>query len=186
MSAPPAPDGARVRCLYCGANNFPSSPACWQCGRALQALPAGAAPSSVAPAPGHASAPAPPLSTVAGGASGASDVNPALAPKAAAALGLLLPPVALPVGIVFLMLDDPRKTRLGWITIGWSVVGAILNVIFLIPPAVALFKSLLSGAGHGGLPGLPPMPSGDPENLISALPHFILPHFWLQLGDNNL
>lgn len=175
MSAPSGPDGARVRCLYCGANNFPASPSCWQCHRPLQTLPTDAAPT-----PGTARTPAPsspPPPSTAGGASvrsaGLSNGNPALANKSAAALGLLFPPVALPVGMVFLMLDDPRKTQLGWITIGWSVVGTVLNVILFfltLAPALAVLKPLIPGGGHGGgLPALPPMPGGDTENIITLL-----------------
>lgn len=175
-------DGARVRCLYCGANNFPASPSCWQCGRALQSLPA-SAPSAM-----PASSPAPPFSGAGGasagaGASGAGRaassganalaVNPALANKSAAALGLMFPYIALPVGMVFLMLDDPRKTQIGWITIGWSVVGSVLNAILFfltLAPTLAMLKALMPATGHGGgLPGLPSLPGGDAENIILFL-----------------
>ena len=169
MSAPTGSDGARVRCLYCGANNFPASPSCWQCGRPLKSLPGDAA--SSAPA----SLPPPPLLGAGGpsSAKAAPPINPALANKSAAALGLLFPPIALPVGMVFLMLDDPRKTQLGWITIGWSVVGTVLNVILFfltLAPSLAMLKAFLPASGHGGpLPGLPAVPGADTENIISLL-----------------
>ncbi len=161
--------GDRVRCLYCGANNFPSSPTCWQCGRPLQALrpgPAGVEQAASRP-PAMAATPSRP-------AAQADLVSPALAPKAAAALGLMFPYVGLPVGMVFLMLDDARKTQLGWITIGWSVAGTVLSVLLLLltmGPTLALLKSLLpAGHGGGGLPNLP-SPSGDGGDLNLFVPY---------------
>lgn len=96
--------------------------------------------------------------------------NLALAPKAAAALSLMFPFIGLPVGMVFLMLDDPRKTQIGWITIGWSVAGSVLNAIFFLVtlgPTLAILKSMLPQSGHGSIPGLPslPLPSGDSGGL---------------------
>ena len=96
----------------------------------------------------------------------------ALANKAAAALGLLFPYVGIPVGIVFLMLDDPRKTQLGWIVIGWSLVGSVLNAIALfatLAPIWAILKGLPHGGGSpSGLPGVPNM-GGDGTGLLWPL-----------------
>nr|MDQ2831405.1 hypothetical protein [Chloroflexota bacterium] len=84
-----------------------------------------------------------------------------------------------PVGMVFLMLDDPRKTQIGWITIGWSVLGTVLNSIaFSI--LLGLLAPLLRGLPHpggspGGLPGLPDM-SGNGAGLF--LPSLLLTHLW--------
>ncbi len=84
----------------------------------------------------------------------------ALAPKAAAALGMLFPFVGLPAGIIFLMLDDPRKTQIGWLLIGWSMLGSVLGIVPLLltlGPLWALLKGMLPhpGGAPGGLPGLP-------------------------------
>jgi hypothetical protein len=158
----------RIRCMYCGANNFPSSPTCWQCGRPLQSL----RPSE--PAAAGALLGYPP-SARAGQAAAQPILSPrsesALAAKAAATLGLMFPYIGLPVGIVFLMLDDARKTQLGWITIGWSVAGTVANGLLLIPllsPVLTFFKGLVP---HGGLPNLHDLapPGGDPENVIIPL-----------------
>lgn len=187
MNAPPRPgggadaggDAARVRCLYCGANNFPASPTCWQCGRALRALQT--SPAMPNTAPGMID-PAPRAGTPARYARAESSVSPGLAPKAAAVLGLTFPLIGLPVGMVFLMLDDERKARLGWITIGWSILGTVLNIILTIAtlgPTLAVLKAMLPPGAHGGgLPGLPPTPGGDadPVNmLIPCLPWLL--HF---------
>ena len=166
MSAPPSGPGSggetdRVRCAYCGANNFPTSATCWQCGRPLQPL----RPAPSAPPPASPSSAWSPASTIPRAGTGA---GPDLAAKAAAALGLMFPWAGLPIGLAFLMLDDPRKARLGWIAIGWSVAGTILNaLLFLLPLATLwpLVKSLLShpnaGGAGGGVPGLPPLGGGD-------------------------
>ena len=163
-STDPGGEAGRVRCLYCGANNFPASAACWQCGRPLKAAPAGGAepggsPFPAAPFPGAATRPA---------FRAASES--ALAPKAAAAMGLLFPYIGIPVGIVFLMLDDPRKTQLGWMMIGWSVAGTVLNTVaFSVLTAILapFLKDLLPHAGGapGGLPGTPNL-GGDGAGML--------------------
>jgi hypothetical protein len=91
-------------------------------------------------------------------------VSPGLAPKAAAALGLMMPWAGLPIGIIFLMLDDVRKAKIGWIAIGWSVVGTILNLLLSLPLLLAIWAMIKShGAAPGGglpsIPGVPSMPS---------------------------
>lgn len=165
------PDGGdpnRVRCLYCGANNFPASPACWQCGRKLQAARTG--PSSTASAsPAAREDPLLPAFSAPLSAKSFTGVNPALAGKAAAALGLIFPWVGLPVGIVFLMLDDERKVKLGWATIWWSVLGTILSVLTLALPFGALWGMMKALAPHGGAPG-GGIPSGLPGGLPGGIP----------------
>ena len=165
-STGPGGEAGRVRCLYCGANNFPASAACWQCGRPLKAVPAGSPETgtSLPPPtlPGVASIQRPPLSRPL--------TESALAPKAAAALGLMFPYVGLPVGIVFLMLDDSRKAQIGWMTIGWSVLGTVLNSIafsILLGLLAPLLKGLAPHAGGspGGLPGVPDM-GGEGAGLL--------------------
>ena len=183
---PPGPSGggetARVRCAYCGANNFPAAAACWQCGRPLQPLRTGAAapPMTRPPRPAFLK----PRVPLGGG-------DPELASKAAAALGLLFPWAGLPIGLAFLMLDDPRKVRLGWIAIGWSVAGTIIGGLLLVLPLLTLWplmKSLLShpGAG-GGIPGLPATPGGG-EEILGLPPLFstVAAAFMFDSGTNTV
>ena len=159
----------RVRCLYCGANNFPASVACWQCSRPLKAMrPAssetpGVSPPGVSSTGVSASAPQP-----------VAAVRPAfaespLAPKAAAALGMLFPYVGLPAGMIFLMLDDPRKTQLGWLLIGWSLAGTVISVISLaatLGPLWALLRGMMPHSGAPTtVPGLPNL-GGDGTGLF--------------------
>lgn len=169
MSAiPPRPDPGgtadRVRCAYCGGNNFPTSPTCWQCGRPLRPLSvnasAGTAPSPAAPAGPLPAGSLPPVSW-SPSASPLTDVDSRLAPKAAAALGLMFPWAGLPIGIAFLMLDDARKAKLGWIAIGWSIGGTILNVLLFVIPLLGLLPYLKDFVPHnGGIPGGGGQPGG--------------------------
>ncbi|MDQ2801126.1 MAG: hypothetical protein M3Y13_15955 [Armatimonadota bacterium] len=179
VGQPGGGDQNRVRCLYCGANNFPASPNCWQCGRKLQAARTG--PSAAASASSTAAREDPGLPAFSAplSAKSLSGVNPALAGKAAAALGLIFPWVGLPVGMVFLMLDDERKVKLGWATIWWSVLGTILSVLTLVLPFGALWGMLKAFAPHGGAPGggipgglpggIPTIPGVDPNGFLMLL-----------------
>ena len=82
-------------------------------------------------------------------------------------MGLMFPWAGLPIGLLFLMLDDPRKIRLGWMAIGWSVAGTVLNSVLVLLPLAALvpmIKSWLAhpgGGGGGAIPGLPPVGGGE-------------------------
>jgi hypothetical protein len=77
-------------------------------------------------------------------------VDPDLAMKAAAALGLMFPIVGLPVGIVFLMLDDARKVKIGWVTIWWSIGGSAIGIILSLISIVPFLGALHALAPHGG------------------------------------
>ena len=161
----PGGDAGRVRCLYCGANNFPSSASCWQCHRPLKAMPSAPAdaPASAGAASAAAVGAAPALPPGYGQpAARLRAAESALAPKAAAALGMLFPFVALPAGMIFLMLDDPRKTQLGWLMIGWSVGGSVISTLLLaatLGPLWAVLKALMPHPGGGAAPAIPGLPS---------------------------
>ena len=123
---------SRIVCSKCGSNNFATQAACWQCGAALS----GSAPRPTPSAPGVFAPPAPaPTSS-----------QPFVA---AAAMGLLFPLIAVPVGIVFLMLDDPRKAAIGRSNIAWGVAGTILHTVatgLLLQPLVSY--TLTKGLGQ--------------------------------------
>lgn len=169
-SSPPKTDpggeAGRIRCLYCGANNFPASANCWQCGRSLKAMPAGSSAEAPFPLPAPAMLPGQSVRV----SPAFTQTESALAPKAAAALGLIFPVIGLPVGMVFLMLDDPRKTQIGWMTIGWSVLGTVLNTI-AFSVLSAMIAPFLKGFMHpgggspGGLPSMPDM-GGDGAGIL--------------------
>jgi hypothetical protein len=123
----------RVVCASCSANNFATQAACWKCGKALLAT-ASAPPSgpSTANTASLFASPSPALATP--GVSyerpiAAEYVSPSTATAAAVVLGLLFPALAIPVGIIFLMLDNKRKAAIGWQNIIWGVVGSVLHLI---------------------------------------------------------
>ncbi len=142
----------RVRCRYCGSNNFTNTPTCWQCNRPLNPL----VEQSVAPTvfDGAADAGSLPRSAV----SFAPQIDTLAADRAAIALGLLFPIFGYPIGLAFLMLEDPRKVQLGKLAILWSTIGIVLSVvvsIVLAAPLIDIGKHFVptDPLSHLSLPG---------------------------------
>ena len=104
----------------------------------------------------------------------------ALAPKAAAAMGMLFPLIGLPAGIIFLMLDDPRKTHLGWLLIGWSLAGTVLSIVPLLltlGPLWALLRGMMpppGGSPQPSIPGLPTDGGAGGDGLFLPVFHLLL------------
>lgn len=133
MSTAPAVPGRWV-CTQCGANNFDTQAACWKCGTALNAArpsaPAGTAAAPAAPPLPGRSASAPPAPVPAAyNAPRTGSIDPAVAIWAAVALAAFFPYVAVPVGIVFLMLDDGRRAAVGRVALIWGIVFSILHYL---------------------------------------------------------
>ena len=167
MSAPNQGQSAtkRITCAQCGANNYVGGTHCWQCGKPLDrnartetaavSLPATPMASASSPmvAPGYVE---PPIISASAARSTqpivlpGERVDPDLAPKAAAALGLMFPIVGLPAGMIFLMLDDARKVRLGWITIWWSIGGSVIGFILSLISLAPILAVLHGLTPHGG------------------------------------
>jgi hypothetical protein len=115
-------------------NNFATQAACWKCGAALSATPASGRAAAVPPAT-PSSSPLP-----------VTNADPAIADWAAVALALLFPWVAVPAGLVFLMLDDRRKIQLGKLTLIWGVLATVLHLFvtaWLVREAVSQVRGLL-------------------------------------------
>jgi hypothetical protein len=94
---------------------------------------------------------------------------------AAAAMGLLFPAIAIPVGIVFLMLDDRRKASVGWANILWGIGGSVLHVIvtglLMTPLMTFAFKKqmeMLGGMGQGVEHRLQNQPMNNLNNPLNA------------------
>jgi hypothetical protein len=89
-------------------------------------------------------------------------VDPAVAHWSAVTLALLFPWVAVPAGLIFLMLDDRRKAQIGKITLAWGLAATLLHLLvtaWLVRVAVGQARGLLTG---GGIRTAAPMRPGDP------------------------
>ena len=162
---------SRIACPRCGANNFDNVSACFKCGAPLgSVVPVASAPSVSAPvgmppvaaasaAPQHY---APPIGRVA--LSGYAEGDSAAAQRAAALLGLTFPWIGLPVGWVFVMLEDPRRQAIGRSCVWWSVIGLVIHLFLMLlsvkavvgtlaPVLQGVMQSRSAGAGGGGLEG---------------------------------
>jgi len=66
------------------------------------------------------------------------------AERAALWLGLLFPYFGLPVGLVFIMLDDDRKQQLGRICVLWSCISLVVHVAFMAVGALGMREMLMA------------------------------------------
>lgn len=171
MSAVPG----RVICSRCGANNFETQAACWKCSASLVA--GGPAPvlspnATGNPAPVAAYRPQ-------------SAVDPSVAFWSAIALAAFFWYVSIPLGLVFMMLDDRRKLELGRLNLIAGVLSAIVHIVLfmmstqalvtylyrMIPSAIQANRQpgLMDEVGDGGLrlPGLPER--GMPQTSIPSV-----------------
>ena len=143
----PASTG-RLVCPKCGANNFNTQAACWQCGTGLRGSGAPGPVMRAADAPGVPSPTPLPLPQV---RPDSVPSDPAVAVWAAILLALFFPYVAVPVGIVFLMLDDRRKAEIGRIALVAGIVFTVaqsLVMTFFIKAAWDQVRGLI-GPGAG-------------------------------------
>lgn len=166
MSVSPA---GRVLCPQCGVNNFATQAACWRCGASL------AGGGATVSAPGRpAAAPGGDAPRAAGTAyRPVASIDPAVATWSAWILAFLFPFVAVPVGLVFLMLDDRRKADIGKITLIAGTIFSLLHLLAtwaMLQPVIGVVRTLggLSNRTSGastGLGGQDPNASVPPLNL---------------------
>ena len=151
----------RRTCNRCGANNFDTVTACWKCGAPL-ASGAVSKPVQPAYAPERPIAPAYTAPAVAGYADG----DTAMANRAAVFLALTLPFIGLPVGWIFMMIEERRKQAVGRLCATRSLIALVLHLVVtaaLVAGAVPyLLQYMDSGrrggsnsGASGGLDGLP-------------------------------
>ena len=165
----------RVVCGQCGANNFDTQAACWKCGASLSAPPAASPSASMTPARsqnGGGYPPSPMTAPVAPAAFRPALLDPAVAFWSAVALGVLFPFFAVPVGIVFLMLDDRRKAEVGRITLVWGIIGSVFHTLvtaWMIRGAVNQVRSLIPFPGRGTSIRLP-QNNAQPPSLTGPAP----------------
>ena len=136
----------RVVCAACGSNNFATQAACWKCGRALVASAALPVPQPQ-PAPDGAAVP------VARPTYALPSTELPAAFWSSVAMGVFFPIISIPVGLVFLMLDDKRKTQIGWWNILFGLLGTVLNGILVmvsLAPLVMNATRMIPGLGGRG------------------------------------
>ena len=150
----------RVVCPKCGANNFDTQAACWQCSASLAGGVSGGgsafAPARPTPSPGAPAAmPASALGMH------QSPVDPSIAIWWAVIFAVLLPSVAIPVGMIFCMLDDRRKMEIGRVMMITGVVALVIHPIvtaMLMQPLIhelqGFVKAWGAANGHGAQPGM--------------------------------
>jgi ABC-type Fe3+ transport system permease subunit len=128
----------RIVCAFCSSNNFATQAACWKCGKPLATVSSNAMPTAST---------VPLVSSPAASHDAAVSYNlPSESPSAfwsAVAMGIVFPMIAIPVGLVFLMLDDKRKSQIGWWNILFGLIGTLLNGIVI---AVSLTPLLLNAS----------------------------------------
>ena len=157
------PDSDRMVCSKCGANNFSTQAACWKCGAVLgvgTTTPA----ARVASQPLHFAVPQPHLD----GAAIPVPVDPAIAIWTGIILAILLPTLAIPVGMVFLMLDDRRRIEVGRITLLCGIVSFMVQFIcsvYAVKNLVTEARSFLPTGAHGGAAAPAPNDPVAPQSL---------------------
>ena len=102
-----------------------------------------------------------PVAYINAGVSGDSS----LAKRAAIALALTLPFIGLPVGWVFMMIEDHRKQAIGRVCANWSLIGLVFHLLLMVALAKSSTDMLMrflvpvmsnmqnKSNGGGGLPG---------------------------------
>ena len=83
----------------------------------------------------------------------AASVDPALAIWSAWILAFLFPFVAVPAGLVFLMLDDRRKAEVGKTTLIAGTVFSLLHLFAtwaVLQPVIGVVRTLGGLSGRGG------------------------------------
>ncbi len=160
----------RISCSKCGANNFEAVSACWKCGAPLNSNASAMSPSTPSYAP-----------SASGGQYGYTPEripsqnpvsypqptgDPNVANRAAVWLALTIPFIGLPVGWVFMMVEDQRKQRVGRICVMWSLFALVFHLIF----TVVLLKSATSGLMSALGPAISKMAGGQQGGGGTGLP----------------
>ncbi|HZO87838.1 MAG TPA: hypothetical protein VFB38_05820 [Chthonomonadaceae bacterium] len=149
----------RLTCPRCGANNFSTVTACWKCSAPLNAA---GNPSASAAAPAYPPTPSVERAAMAPVtyAPATADGDPGVARRAAIALALLIPWIGLPVGWIFMMIEDSRKQAVGRICVLWSTIALIFHLFLMyalaaqmvpyLQMALGITRNTLQNGGKGG------------------------------------
>ena len=177
-----AQQAGRVVCPRCGSNNFDTVTACWKCSTPLgAAAPSGysSAPAGYIPSPiaNPVSTPNPPPFNPQQPFSGQASPQPTYAPpqteafayraataaysaintarsnRAAFWLGISMPYFGFPIGLAFMMCDDPRRQEVGRICILWSLVSGVVHFLLMFVSLLGMreLAATFLGAAKAGL-----------------------------------
>ncbi len=159
-----AQHAGRITCPRCGTNNFDNMTNCWKCNNPLVSGMGAASERAMAPA-GYAPSP---ISERAFSAPVFSNGDPNVAHRAAIALALVIPWVGLPVGWVFMMIEDSRKQAVGRVCVVWSSIALFFHLLLMyafaasaasllrqvvLPAISGAVQNMNRGNGGGGMPG---------------------------------
>ncbi len=165
----------RITCARCGANNFDTVTSCWKCGAPVGVAPTAAAGFGPSPLPPASISPMPAMQERMPAHAAYSALPPsgdaAVARRAAILLGLTIPFIGLPVGWVFMMIEDRSKQAVGRWCATWSMIGLVIHLVVTylviqqsVPMMLRMLTPVLEGAARrnaGGQEGMPAS-SGQP------------------------
>jgi hypothetical protein len=124
----------RLTCPRCGANNFDTVTVCWKCGAALQAGASATMAPMTSGMPPQAMERAP-MASPSAYAPAAASGDPAVAKRAAIALALVFPWIGLPVGWIFMMIEDHRRQAVGRVCAVWSAIALFFHLLLMFVAA---------------------------------------------------
>jgi len=148
-----AQQAGRVVCARCGANNFDTVSACWKC----------SSPLSAAPVQGYSSAPIvtpnPPPYNPSQATYGTEQLayraatvahqvgDIAKSNRAAFWLGISMPYFGFPIGLAFMMCDDPRRQEVGRLCILWSLLSGVVHCLLMFVSLLGMREWVMTLAG---------------------------------------
>jgi hypothetical protein len=135
----------RLTCPRCGANNFDTVTACWKCSAPLSAgsaAPAAAMPASPYAPPERAPMAAPIMSPAVHYPVPAGDSG--VARRAAIALALTFPWLGLPVGWIFMMIEDRSRQAIGRVCVIWSMIALVFHLLLMFVAMQSVRTVLMS------------------------------------------
>ena len=155
----------RWTCPHCGSNNFETVTSCWKCNTSSgngTSPPASLPPTSYRQeerSPLHATPAAmPPLQATYPSLAYTGD--PGVAKRAAIALAITLPWIGLPVGWVFMMIEDSRRQAIGRVCAAWSMIALVFHILLMfvsmqavggmLSQVLPMLQQMQKGSGDAG------------------------------------
>ena len=147
--------GDRIQCPKCGANNFPSSAVCWQCGEPLSQQQAATPPPGQQPGPQPAPAPRWPEGETAVPPARDNTQTLIILGFVFAALGLCCCPIFAIAGIIMGVIVQQRGNPTGT----WVIVASAAMLLVSVVLTIAGLGNYLNMWRSGQIPGVPGQPN---------------------------